>query len=374
MDIKKALVSLVFVAGCSGAVDNYKVVRTPTINLYTNMSIGRYGSTLESLQYSHAALSSVFFKNTEIGPVDVLFLDDPDFQALMGNFRKGAAIASVPGGGAETKIGSNGLLILHPFTLASMESHEVELGGGPEASNVDGSRTGIATHAPQANPSRIVGTEMLAHIFVRRALPKAPLWFHEGFSTYVSNLEIREDAGSGQTFICYGYVQPIDGYLGLSKLWDMTFAGYIEPAARNWFRSSSEVFIDFIIHGENNAHRAALMPMVAGLANGTPSPQLVKEVFAMDPTDLDERVKVHREVIKSGLATATNARGQCPFGFLLPPDKKPGDDFPVVGDVPPAEMEALFRALHALPSREEFPPYYPAEVIAPVNVPEESKG
>src|SRR5262245_22042165 len=124
-----------------------------------------YAPTLVSLEYSYASVgSSFFFKNTDVGKVDVLFLDDEEFVALMGARRHAAVLEKVPGDG---KIAQRGLIIT------------------------------------KADPDGHYGAHMLAHLYLRKLVPAAPLWFHEGFASYLGTLEYQEGEG-GMRMACFG--------------------------------------------------------------------------------------------------------------------------------------------------------------------------
>lgn len=398
--MKKALAVLVGLCTSGCAVDGWNQVQSKNITLYTNTD-SQYKETLRQLENGYASLSASFFKGKEIGRVEVLFLDDTDFIGYFGNFRKGAALASVPGGGA---IGKNGLLVLRPHSQSTNPS----VGTDGVAASTFAAGTGATNNAAGTSAK-----EMLTHLFVQRSMPNVPLWFHEGFAAYVSSSEVR--GGNGQSFGCFGF--PVAGQvmMPVTSLWDATFVDYAKPDYRGWFQATSMTLIDFIMHADDNKHRGAMGQMVNDLAAGKPSADVVAAAFnGASVQDIDEKLQVHRQNVAQAVASAADVvegggngasaedaagfngarsedndeklqvrrqneaqavgrtapiRGQCPFGVVIPPGMEPDEAPPKISPQPKADMEALFAALESLPSKDEYPPYFPADIIAKVKVP-----
>jgi hypothetical protein len=339
-----AMLSAVSVGCATG--EGWNAIKTKNFTVYTNTT-DHYKDTLRQLENVHAALASSFFRgDQEMGNIDVLFVDDVEFRGLMGEFRQGAAVAKVPGDG---KIGKDGLLILRPHV-----NRETDVS--------------VAQGDPTANLAGRAAAEMLSHIFIQRRIPSAPLWFHEGFSAYATGVQLR--AKDNQNIACFGYLRGVEALLPLKDVWDMSFEGYADGNARGWFQSTAFVLMDYIMHGENNVHREKLGPFVNGIAAGEQGSALVSAAFpAIAPEAFEKSLATHREMIKQGLSTRAETRGQCPFGFVIPADKTPVDPSTAQSTpVPPAEITALLKAIEALPMRTEYPPYYPPEVVEKVKV------
>jgi hypothetical protein len=358
--MKAAVVALGFcltlASGCA-TYEGWSAVKTEHFTLYT-AGISNHQDVIRALENGYSGFAaSPFFKSSaaSVGKIDVLFMDDQDFLDLMGQRRSGAAIAKVPGDG---KIGKDGLLVLHPFTLNEMTT-DLTLDSDLKA-------TGDA----DANPGGRAALEMLAHLFIVKAFPKAPLWFHEGFSAYLSTMELRSD-DKGQVLSCMGFVRSSDAYLGLSKMWELSFSQVATAEVRGFFRATAYTFIDYILHGDNDAHRGKMGALLGGVASGDDSQSVIKAVFDGTPLDaIDTAVKSHRNNMAAVLTTKTKARSQCPMGVLVPPELKPADVItPISTEANPTDIEAVFRALGALPALDEFPPYFPLEVTAAVRVP-----
>lgn len=349
-----ALVVGAFASGCA-TTEGWNNVQTKNFNLYTNTQ-EHHKETLRQLENAYAALAASFFREKNVGKVDVLFLDDAEFVDYMGNFRRGGALSRVPGEGS---IGKNGLLILRPHVLRSLDDGE-----GKGELGFQGTSGGGA----MGNRAALAAKEMLTHIFIDRVMPKAPLWFHEGFAKYVSTAEIRSDGQ--RTLGCFGYPQKTEALMPISGIWDITFDQYAQPDKRGFFPAAGYTLIDFIMHAENNKYRPLIGPLVNGLASGESSAALVGNAFSnMDGGALDNLLGSHKQLIEQQIDSNAQVRGLCPFGVVVPESLVPSDTPVAITPVPPQEIAALLHALKALPAKDEYPPYYPAAVIDKVKVP-----
>lgn len=343
-------------SGCA-TYEGWSAVKTEHFTLYT-AGISNHQDVIRALENGYSGFAaSPFFKGaaSSVGKVDVLFMDDPDFMDLMGQRRSGAAIAKLPGDG---KIGKEGLLVLHPFTLHDMNA-DLTL-------DSDLKTTGDA----ETNAGGRAALEMLAHLFIVKAFPKAPLWFHEGFAAYLSTMELKSD-DKGQVLSCMGFVRSSDAYLGLSKMWELSFNQVATAEVRGFFRATAYTFIDYVLHGDNDAHRGKMGALLGGIASGDDSQSVIKAVFEGTSHDaLDSAVKSHRNNMAAVLTTKTKARDLCPLGVVVPPELKPVDVSKATSsEANPEAIEAVFRALGALPALDEFPPYFPPDVTAAIRVP-----
>lgn len=346
-----------FSSGCA-SFEGWNQVETKNITLYTNTD-SQYKETLRQLENAYAGLSASFFKGKNIGKVEVLFLDDTDFITYFGNFRKGAALSAMP---ANSPMGKDGLLVLRPHSQFTNPSVAAD---GVAASNFDAG-TGALNNAAGTSAK-----EMLTHLFIQRAMPKVPLWFHEGFSAYVSTSDVR--SANGQTFGCFGFPLTGEVMMPVASLWDATFDQYAKPDYRGWFQATAMTLIDFVMHADNNKHRAAMGQMVNDLAAGNPSAGVVAAAFeGANEKTIDGLLQVHRQNISQIVATAAPVRGQCPFGVMIPKELVPDESAPKITARSAADIETLFHILSAFPGKDEYPPYYPPEVVAKVKVPAKS--
>ncbi len=333
MNVTRVLLALALAAlvgaGCThtgiNSPEGWNVVKSKHFNLYTSTNT-LYEEPLRALEFQYAALSSSFFRGGDVGKIDVLFLEDTDFTELFGNRREGAALARVPGGGA---IGKDGLVVVQPN-------------------------------------QQLAGAEMVTHVFIHRAFPKAPLWFHEGFSAYARTAEYQE--GAGQRRACFGRAVSSDfKAIPLAKVFAMGWDEYDGDEARGWFKHSARMLIDYTMHGENGRHANSLGAVVQGIAQGQASDALVAAAYPELPlAELDRRVAAHGTDVEAQTQTRAAVRGLCPVPFPVPPERAAdlSEDRPLE-PATAADIAAVLAGIRKLPRRDDgYPPWYPTEVVA----------
>jgi hypothetical protein len=314
------------IGGCAstglGSPDSWHVVKSKRFTMYTSTTMS-HSETLNGLEYHYASLSSSFFKK-DIGTVEVLFLENEDFTGMFGTRRSHVVLHRVPG---KAKIGQGGLLVVRP-----MHNND--------------------------NAS----AEALTHVFIDRVLPGAPLWFHEGFSTYARMAEYKE--GEGKRFACFGTPGPSDThFIPLDKLFAIGWDEYDGDEARTWYKNTSRMLIDFAMHADGGKHQPAMGAIVEGILAHKDAGQIMKTAFpGQDLKQLSERVAAHGLDVHNQPSTL---RGICPIAFPIPDDKTAD-----IGDKPlspadGADIREVAAALRLLPRREDgYPAWYPEEVIA----------
>jgi hypothetical protein len=326
-----ALAAAALAAGCGhtgiNSPEGWNRVQTKHFTLYTSTS-QLYSETLVGLEYHYASFSSSFFKHVDIGKVDVLFLEADDFGELFGYKRGFATLARMPRGGP---IGKEGLIVVKDAT------------------------------------SDNASAEALAHVFVHRGIPNAPLWFHEGFSSYARYVEYKE--GGGQRMTCFG--QPaIDDlpFIPLSKLFQMSWDDYDGAEARSWYKQTARTLVDFMLHGERGKRIESLNVVVAGFTAGKATPEIIPVAFKdLDLDALNKKVVEHGTDVLHQAASATKVRGLCPIGFEIRQDVLPDLGERTLEDVPPDQIKALLDGLKRLPRRDDgYPGWYPEEIVARV--------
>ncbi len=333
-------------SGCIAGLNNpegWNTVESKHFKLYAS-DTHLYQQTLVSFEYAYATLSSSFiFQNTDLGKVDILFLQQDDFGQLLGFRRRGLVIPSVPGGG---KIGQNGLIVAKADTSGGS-------GSGGADQNV-------------ATPLQSASTQLLAHLFIHKVLPKAPLWFHEGFAAYADGATYKE--GGGKRFACFGDPSGSgDPYLPVGELLTASWDDY-DQKHKSWYRHTAEMMIDFTIHAENGRFLPVMGPLLDGFAAGKDSTSLVSGAFpGLSIDQLNARVIEHGNEVAHQTGGGKKARGLCPIGFPIPPDKAPDIAEHESTPTPGLDMTPLLEGVKKLPSRDDgFPPWLPPEIIARV--------
>jgi hypothetical protein len=346
--MNRAAISLLSItllgAGCASTglnqPDSWHVVKSKRFTMYTPTTL-THSETLNGLEYHYASLASSFFTK-DIGGVDVVFLENDEFTDVFGTRRDFVALHRVPGQG---KIGKEGLLVVRPAPT--------------HAETDQASTTAAARKSGDRDDS---SAEALTHIFVDRVLPKAPLWFHEGFSAYARMAEYKE--GEGKRFACFGAPGTTESrFMPLDKVFTMSWDEYDGDEARSWYKNTARMLIDFAMHGDGGSHQRAMGAMVEGILAGQDTGLIMKTGFpSMDSKQLADRIAAHGVDV---LNQPKTIRGICPIAFPIPPDKVAdvGDKTLAAADA--ADIRAVTVALKSLPRRDDgYPAWYPEEIIA----------
>jgi hypothetical protein len=327
--IRFSCVGAALIIGCAhpgiSQTDGWSAAKTKHFTMYVPTG-DRFGATLLALEYSYAAFSaSPFFKDVDMGgPVEAMYVNGQDMTELFGFKRDGAALASVPGG---SKLGATGLIVL------------------------------------QDDPDGDKGAEMLAHLFIQKRLPKAPLWFHEGFSAYLRSVKYQE--GEGKRGGCFGFAGSApETWIALDKLFNLTWEEYDAPTAKSWAKHSARTMVDYIIHIEGGKYFAeGFGALYDGFGAGKGSAEVVGQIFGGGAlAELNSKVMDHGK----SLATIGKARGLCPLGVGIPEDKAADKSDPKMEEIPADDMAKLIQGLMKLPGRgaEAYPPWYPPDMVA----------
>jgi hypothetical protein len=315
--------------GCATASfesgEGFKLVRSKHFNVYTTPGT-RPEAVMNSLEFGYATLASSFFRSVETGPIDTLLLDDAEFKGVMGYERSGAALSSVPGGG---KIGAGGLIVI------------------------------------QNDPGSDAHNEMLAHVFLHKYIPNAPLWFHEGFAAYVRTVEYKE--GGGERMACFGKPggEP-KTYVPLKELVTISWDKY-SAETKDWFKHTARSLIDYVRHGEQEKNAPQLGALVDGIKNGRDGAELLGGLLeGLNLEQLSTKVVEHGNSVAHLSKSGSQARGLCPWPFPVLPDKAPDvADERASEPAPAGDVKAMLDGLRKLPGRENgYAPWYPADVVA----------
>ncbi len=301
----------------------WRVARTKHFAMYTDTRY-IYGRTLEPLEIAYAALASSLFKNTPIAPVEVLFLEHDKFVGMLGHYRAGSshgvAVVKLPG---EGNIGDKGLIIVH-----------------------EGARIGTAAH-------------MLAHMFLSRMAPLAPLWVHEAYATYVETIQLRGSRGSGPAVACLGHLGAGEPTIPLDDLFTWSWGHFDQSKATEWYQTTGSLLIDYFLRGEDGSLRERFALLMARLAKGQDTKSVLAELFPDLPVPvIERRMKEHRK------DSEMRPRGLCPLEFPVA-----ADDMADMGDakespVPKPDIETLFLRARLLPRRAGYVDFFPRRVLS----------
>jgi hypothetical protein len=229
-----ALLAGVGCAGTQGWAEN----RTRNVTLYTNASI-EHEFIQEWLQRSYTAYSTLF-PDTRPGNVTAVWLKDQPGSGLrffspFDDPQAGWTLETVPQG----RIGHDGLIVL--------ERREVVTRGGP-----------VGYRSTSIRDENVAKRQM-AHFFVMKALPNAPLWLQIGLGRYLARYRVHY---KGKDWIaCFGspvFDEPIVAggsggqrvLVEVGELFDTDWYKYDEKL-RTWYEYTAYALVHYMVHGEN---------------------------------------------------------------------------------------------------------------------------
>jgi hypothetical protein len=277
---------------------------------------------MEQLELAHATLGT-FFPKADLGPVEVVFLDDNDFLFAFGSDRFGMVFPKVPGGG---RLGAGNTMVL------------------------------------PTNLGYNVVTVLLSHLFLHKIVPNAPLWLHDGMAMYFGKSKIGST--EGKWVACFGGNATIEGSAEIIRLpLDKFFTlGWKEYASSNptYYRGTGVLLIDFLFHGDKGIYLEKMPSVFAAAAQGMPGPQIMAATFP--GVSLDELGQRIYDFKASG--GEQRQRGAiCPLPLPVPADKLPDESTPQEKPDSVAEVEQLLEAVKKLPQGDRLPAWYPLEIV-----------
>jgi hypothetical protein len=316
-----------FALGCAhggiGSASGWSVVRSKHFTVYA-LYPRETKLLVRDLETTYSSLGSTFFKNVNLPQVDVLAFSPEVFEEVLGFHRDAVAVGELPGGG----IGKAGLLI---------------------------------TKDDKGHPGV---TEPLAHLFIHKSFAGAPLWFHEGFAAYLRTVQYRY--GPGGQMACFGVLPgekaPV---LPMQKMLAVSWDDYDGDQARSWYRNTTRLLIDYILHGADGKNSGRMRPLIEAVGQGKPAQASLEAAFPNVALEtLDRKLSEHAADVVYQLESASPRRGLCPLPAAIAADRAASDDRPQVTEAPAAAMASLFQAVLKLPRRNGYPPWYPPEVVA----------
>lgn len=310
--------------------------RTDNVTVYTN-TLMQHRFPQEWLEQSFAAFAA-FFPGAAKKPVDVVFLArEPGsllrFHHPLAIPRDSWSIATVPGNG---NIGRDGLLILED----RRSHHEAAV--------------------------------MLAHQFVARAVPNAPLWLQVGLSRYLAGYRMHYQ---GNVWLaCFGspafpaapnaaagrVLMPLDDLFG----WD--WYRYESWRGRNWYGYTAHVVVHFLIHGGvGTFHRERFRVFLDAIGKGASTDEALGRGY---PHILDDewedaiathaRPEGNRRLIASQFDTIP--QGLC---FRIPPADRAART-PSRTPVAAAEIGRVLDDLQWIDVFRKSVPWMPPDIVA----------
>jgi hypothetical protein len=204
-------------------------------------------------------------------------------------------------------------------------------------------------------------------MFIHRVMPKAPLWFHEGFAAYARTVDYRE--GGGQRMACFGTpTGSPSSYVELKELVEMPWEKY-NTGVKGWYKHTARSLIDFVIHADGGKDLTKIETLIDAVGAGKAGGEPLLAVYSGQTLDaLNPKVVGHGNDVAAMAESKTQARGMCPLAFGVPPELAPDTSERKLEPVPAEDIKALNAGLMKLPGREGgYAPWFPAEVVAGAN-------
>jgi len=246
---------------CASGPRSWKHVSTPHFDLYTQGGGNAYGPVLERLEMVHLALSTTFFQDTNVPGFDVFLYEPEDGMYILGDY----------GGRFLGGLGPKGTLVMK---------------NGASSEDIDP----LATHE-------------LAHGFIRATFRSVPVWFNEGFASYLGTLRMRDGMA------CFGGRDRMRSRQALRNqlipVRELFAARSAQFHDRSWEHShytSGLAIIHFLFHGEGNRLRPRFDAFAKHFSVKADVTSVSFEAWANTFPDipieqLDNRVKDHMQTV-----------------------------------------------------------------------------
>lgn len=296
----------------------WQVVRTKHVTLYTQTRFA-HANMLDELELTYGALSSSLLKR-RIAPVEVLFLEWPQFRAMFGHYRQGAAIARVPGAGV---LGRRGMLVVSEDT-----------------------------------PDHVIRHQM-AHLFIHAMAPRAPLWLHEGYATWLETAEHWAHGENAGRAACVGRLGPQLPTVPLRELFDWSWQQYDDSKKAEWYKFTAASLVDYFMLGEGITLRDRFGVLIHDIVSGQPSKEALAKTFPeLSLATLEQKAIEHRR--QAEMRPRTN----CPMPFMVAPEDVADRSGGRVAALDKADLEELVQRLWLLPRRDGYVDWFPPYAVS----------
>jgi hypothetical protein len=308
----------------------WAVSRSRNVAVYTDAKL-EHEFIQEWLELSHAALQA-FFPGVRTGTVDVVWLKNQPgsgtrFYRPWDDPRSGWTLQSLPSV-SDGRIGREGLIVLERAQVS-----------GPNQLHFTGVR------------DENLAKEQMAHLFIMKATPSAPLWLQVGLGRYLQNYRIHY---RGNFWLaCFGspvFDEPAwpgvtggpadtpgiragstgDGRRVTMAVADVLAADWYDydGRQRRWYEYTTYALVHYLIHGENGFNRSRFPMLLDAFRAGKHSAEALALAYPhILPEEWDERLSAHVRPPRSRAFIAAMpeiSQGLC---FQIPPahhaDKKP---------------------------------------------------
>jgi hypothetical protein len=303
------LVLLVLPCACthSNSGVGWAVSRTQHVKVYTEARI-EHEFIQEWLELSHSAYQALF-PDVKTGTVDAVWLkNEPGgarFFSPLDDPAAGWTLETMPSGG---RIGREGLIVLE---------RKDEYVGGPGGFSMRSTRDeGLAK-------------SQMAHLFIMKSVPMAPLWLQVGLARYMSKFRIHYRGD--KAVACFGgraFDEPIRAgggrngrrvTIGVDEIFNTDWYVY-DKKKRYWYEYTAYALVHYLIHGEKGFHKTRFPILLTALREGKSTEDALATAYPhILPNEWDERLDVYVHPPEGRALIAENVnipQGMC---LTIPP-------------------------------------------------------
>jgi hypothetical protein len=345
-------------ASCAGTQNyqNWAESRTRNVTIYTEAKI-EHEFMQEWLERSYTAYQA-FFPDLKPGKVNVVWLkrepgmltrvfspfDDP---------RAGWTLETVPSG---SRIGRDGLIVLQ-----RREEYEA----APD---------GFRAHSIR---DESLAKEQMAHLFIMRGLPMAPLWLQVGLGRYMSKYRVHY---KDQFYMaCFGspvFDEPIrmsasEGRalgngrrvaISIDELLNTDWYRY-DGSLRYWYEFTAYAFVHYLIHGEKGYNGTRFPLLLQALRDGKDTDEALAVAYPhILPDEWDD--KLLRHMRPSERRTLTGADPNFVHGLCFRiPTEHDADFKPSRSPANPREIQVLLDDLERVEPFRRHGAWLPTDVV-----------
>jgi hypothetical protein len=264
----------------AGPPQGWSVSRSQHVKVYTQSWI-EHEFMQEWLELSHAAYQALF-PDVKTGTVDAVWLkNEPGGTRFFGPLDDPAAgwtLESMPSGG---RIGHDGLIVLE---------RRDEYVAGPG---------GFSMHSTRDEG---LAKSQMAHLFIMKSVPMAPLWLQVGLARYMSKFRVHH---RGDTAVaCFGgavFDEPIraTGRTGrrvtipLDEIFNSDWYVY-DKKKRYWYEYTAYALVHYLIHGEKGFNRKRFPLLLQAFRDGKSTEDALAAAYPhVLPGEWDERIDAY---------------------------------------------------------------------------------
>jgi hypothetical protein len=218
--------------------------------------------------------------------------------------------------------------------------------------------------------------QQMAHLFIMRRLPMAPLWLQVGLARYMSRYRVHY---SGQFWMtCFGspvFDEPIRAFaeapargdgrrviITLDQLFNSDWYAY-DGRLRHWYEYTAYAFVHYLIHGEGGYNGRRFPLLIQALREGNDTEEALLRAYPhILPGEWDDKLVRHTHPSERRTLTASDpnlVHGLC---FRIPPERD-ADFKPTRRPADPHEIQVLLEDLDRVEPFRRHGGWLPTDVI-----------